>query len=106
MLGIAYKKNVDDMRESPSVEIMAQLRDLGAQVEYCDPYVPKFPSMRRFDFDLSTVAFDADTLAQYDCVIIGCDHDLFDYDLVFAEAPLVVDTRGRAKHASDRVFRA
>ncbi|MFC1740311.1 nucleotide sugar dehydrogenase [Pseudomonadota bacterium] len=106
VLGIAYKKNVDDIRESPSVEIMQQLRELGALVAYCDPYFPKFPPMKRYSFDLVSKKFGAETLQSSDCVVIGTDHDLFDYDLIFEEAKLVVDTRGRAKEINDRVYRA
>jgi len=97
MLGIAYKKNVGDIRESPSVEMMDQLRQGGALVEYCDPYFPSFPPMRRYAFDLESRPFSAETLRGYDCVVIGADHDLFDYDLVFREAARVVDTRGRGR---------
>jgi UDP-N-acetyl-D-glucosamine dehydrogenase len=106
VLGIAYKKNVDDVRESPSVEIMQQLREQGAEVDYCDPYFPEFPKMRRYQFDLQSKAFDSSTLNDCDCVLIGTDHDLFDYEQIFSEAPLVVDTRGRAKEQNERVFRA
>jgi len=106
MLGIAYKKNVDDPRESPSVEIMDQLRARGARVEYCDPYFPSFPKMRRYDFDLQHRPLTAETLREYDCVVIGVDHDCFDYDLLLRDAPLVVDTRGRFRQAHERVFRA
>ena len=106
ILGIAYKKNVDDIRESPSVEIMQQLREQGAQVDYCDPYFPEFPKMRRYEFDLQSKSFRTETLKNYDCVVIGTDHDLYDYDLIFEQAPLVVDTRGRASGQNERVFRA
>ena len=106
ILGIAYKKNVDDIRESPSVEIMDQLKEQGAKVEYCDPYFPEFPKMRDYIFKLQSRSFTAATLQEFDCVVIGTDHDLFDYDLIFSKAHLVVDTRGRAKEQNERVFRA
>jgi UDP-N-acetyl-D-glucosamine dehydrogenase len=106
MLGIAYKKNIDDVRESPSVEIMQQLRDLGAAVEYCDPYFPRFPKMRRYDFDLESRALTAEMLKEFDCVVLGVDHDCFDYALVVDNSQLLVDTRGRIKTGSDHVFRA
>jgi UDP-N-acetyl-D-glucosamine dehydrogenase len=106
VLGIAYKKNVDDVRESPSVEIMEQLRSRGAEVAYCDPYFPGFPRMRQHEFDLRTQPLTSQTLRQHDCVVIATDHDLFDYELIFQEAALVVDTRGRAKQENARVFRA
>ena len=106
ILGIAYKKNVDDVRESPSVVIMEQLKRQGAKVEYCDPYFSEFPKMRRHNFNLKTRSFTAATLQEFNCVVIATDHDLFDYDLIFSNASLVVDTRGRAKQQSKRVFRA
>ncbi len=106
MLGIAYKKNIDDVRESPSVEIMQQLRELGARVEYCDPYFPQFPKMRRYDFSLESRTLTAKMLREYDCVVIGVDHDCFDYGLVLNEARLLVDTRGRVKEKHAHVFRA
>jgi len=106
VLGIAYKKNVDDVRESPSVEIMQQLSDQGAEVQYCDPYFPEFPRMRRYTFKLTSQPFDAETIGRYDCVLIGTDHDLFDYELIFEQSRLVVDTRGRAREQSDRIFKA
>jgi UDP-N-acetyl-D-glucosamine dehydrogenase len=106
MLGIAYKKNVDDVRESPSVEIMQQLQDLGATVEYCDPYFPAFPKMRQYRFDLRSRALTPETLAEFDCVVIGVDHDCFDYDLVLRHSQLLVDTRGRIRERHAHVFRA
>ena len=106
VLGIAYKKNVDDIRESPSVEIMEQLRAAGARVEYCDPYFPEFPPMRRYRFSLKSQDLNAANLRQYDCVVVATDHDCFDYELLFKAANLIVDTRGRASDTSPRVFRA
>ena len=106
MLGIAYKKNIDDVRESPSVEIMQQLRQRGARVEYCDPYFPQFPQMRRYDFSLEGRTLTAKMLRDYDCVVIGVDHDCFDYELILKEARLLVDTRGRVKEKHAHVFRA
>ena len=106
MLGIAYKKNIDDVRESPSVEIMQQLRQRGARVEYCDPYFPQFPQMRRYNFDLESRVLTAEMLREYDCVVIGVDHDCFDYELILQEARLLVDTRGRVKEQHAHVFRA
>jgi UDP-N-acetyl-D-glucosamine dehydrogenase len=95
VLGIAYKKNVDDMRESPSVELMELLRDKGAEVAYSDPFFPAFPPMRRHAFSLSSVALTPQALAGFDAVILATDHDAFDYQLIEAHSPLLVDTRGR-----------
>ena len=97
VLGIAYKKNVDDMRESPSVELMEQLQAKGAEVSYSDPYVPVFPKMREHSFDLSSVELTAQSISEYDCVLLATDHDEFDYDLLMANSQLLVDTRGRIK---------
>lgn len=106
ILGIAYKKNVDDMRESPSVAIMERLRASGAEVEYADPHVPVFPVMREHTFDLSSVALTADVVRAYDCVVIATDHDRFDYDLLQLNSSLIVDARGRYLQVYDNVVKA
>jgi UDP-N-acetyl-D-glucosamine dehydrogenase len=94
VLGIAYKKNVEDMRESPSVELMEILRDKGALVDYADPHVPVFPTMREHHFDLDSVALTPQSLASYDVVLLATSHDAFDYQLIQRHARLIVDTRG------------
>jgi UDP-N-acetyl-D-glucosamine dehydrogenase len=94
VLGIAYKKNVDDMRESPSVELMEILRDKGATVSYSDPHIPVFPKMREHHFDLSSVALTPDSIAAYDVVLLATNHAGFDYDLIQKNAQLIIDTRG------------
>ena len=94
VLGIAYKKDVEDMRESPSVELMEILRDKGAEVDYSDPHVPVFPQMREHHFDLSSVALTATSIASYDVVLLATRHSAFDYDLILQNARLIVDTRG------------
>ncbi len=94
VLGLAYKKNVDDPRESPSMEIMEILRDKGAELSYSDPHVPVFPPMRRHNFDLSSQDLTREVLESVDCVLLVTDHDDFPYDLIAAHAPLIVDTRG------------
>ncbi|MNM34942.1 UDP-N-acetyl-D-glucosamine 6-dehydrogenase [compost metagenome] len=106
VLGIAYKKNVDDMRESPSVFMMEKLRELGATISYSDPHVPVFPKMREHSFDLSTVPLSAESIASYDCVLLATDHDCFDYELIGSSAQLVVDCRGRFKANATNVVRA
>lgn len=106
VLGIAYKKNVDDMRESPSVHIMERLRDLGAKVAYSDPHVPVFPKMREHRFDLKSQTLTADTLAAYDCVILATAHDRFDYELIARHAALLVDTRGHYRTPQAHIIKA
>jgi len=94
ILGIAYKKNVDDMRESPSVVLMDMLMCKGAIVTYSDPYVPRFPKMRKYDFDQDSVELSPGVLQQADCVLLATNHDAFDYDMISKHAQLIVDTRG------------
>lgn len=106
VLGIAYKKNVDDMRESPSVFIMERLRDLGAEVQYSDSHVPVFPKMREHHFELSSVELTSENVAAYDCILIATDHDSVDYDMVKAHAQLIVDSRGRYLEPGANIVKA
>lgn len=94
VLGIAYKKDVEDMRESPSVELMELLREKGAHVDYADPHVPIFPKMREHHFDLRSVALTPQSVASYDVVLLATSHTAFDYALIQQHAKLIVDTRG------------
>ncbi|MFL6632249.1 MAG: nucleotide sugar dehydrogenase [Massilia sp.] len=94
VLGIAYKKDVEDMRESPSVELMEILREKGAVVDYADPHVPVFPRMREHRFDLRSVELTPQRIASYDVVLVATAHSAFDYELVRQYAALIVDTRG------------
>ena len=95
MLGIAYKKNVDDMRESPSVELMEIFQAKGGDVHYSDPFFPDFPRMRKHAFRLNSVPLSAASLASFDAVVLATDHDGFDYLLIEAHSQLLIDTRGR-----------
>ncbi|WP_306456287.1 nucleotide sugar dehydrogenase [Falsiruegeria litorea] len=106
ILGIAYKKNVDDMRESPSVEVMELVRDLGGDLSYADPHVPVFPRMREHHFDLSATPLTPETLAEQDVVILTTDHDAFDYDMIAHHAPLIIDARGIFRDLADHIIRA
>ena len=106
VLGIAYKKNVDDMRESPSVILMEKLRSLGAAVSYSDPHIPVFPKMREHAFELSSVSLTPENLASFDCVLLATDHAKFDYAMIKAHAKLVVDSRGKYLEAAEHIFRA
>lgn len=104
VLGIAYKKNIDDMRESPSVKLMELLQKQGAEIFYHDPFVPVFPKMRDYHFDLESV--DISDVSSYDCILIATDHDVFDYDFIQKNAKMIVDTRGRYKQKFDNVLNA
>jgi len=94
VLGISYKKNIDDMRESPSVELMELLRAKGAIVDYSDPWVPVFPKMRGHYFDLRSVDLSKESITSYDAVLLATNHDIFDYDQLQKYAHLILDTRG------------
>ena len=94
------------MRESPSVEIMEKLRDLGADIHYSDPHIPVFPETREHDFDLSSVDLTAQSLAGFDAVVLTTDHKAFDYDLILEHAAVILDTRGKFDRNHEKVFPA
>jgi UDP-N-acetyl-D-glucosamine dehydrogenase len=106
VLGIAYKRDVDDMRESPSVELMELLRAKGAEVSYSDPHVPVFPRMREHHFELSSLELTPANIVAQDLVLLATDHNAFDYQLILRHAQLIVDTRGRYLEPSAKVVRA
>lgn len=106
MLGIAYKKNVDDMRESPAVDLMEKLRALGAEVSYSDPHIPKFPKLRNHHFDLASVELTPTSLEAFDCVVVATNHERFDYDLILKASSLIVDTRGVYLEPDAKVIKA
>jgi len=106
VLGIAYKKNVDDMRESPAVEVMELLRAAGAEVAYSDPHVPVFPKMREHHFDLASVALTPQAVASYDAVVLTTDHAKFDYEMVRTHAQVIIDSRGVYRTAADNIVKA
>ncbi len=94
ILGVAYKKDVDDLRESPSLRIMELLTERGAEIDYNDPSFAQLYKMRHYDFSQKkSVTLDAKTIARYDCVVIATDHSIYDYAAVVEAAQLVVDTR-------------
>lgn len=106
VLGIAYKKNVDDMRESPAVEVMELLRSTGAEVAYSDPHVPVFPKMREHHFDLASIALTPQAVASYDAVVLTTDHAKFDYEMLRTHAQVIIDSRGVYRTAADNIVKA
>lgn len=106
ILGIAYKKNVDDMRESPAVEIMQLIEKKGGTLAYSDPHVPSFPHIRKGHFDLQSIELNTETLGQFDAVVLTTQHDRFDYDLIFEHAKLIIDTRGVYRQSAQHVIHA
>jgi len=103
VLGLAYKPNVDDVRESPSFELITRLRDLGAEVAYNDPHVPTTHPMRHYPDlpPMQSVELSAETLASYDCLLIATDHAAYDWPTICAHARLIVDSRNALKHVAD-----
>mgnify|MGYP001581366805 CR=1 FL=1 len=96
VLGIAYKKDVDDLRESPSLELIRILKEKGASVEFNDPFIPIAVSHRR-GFKMNSVPLEPKKLDRYDCVLIATDHSCYDYKEIVKESRLVVDTRNATK---------
>ncbi len=98
ILGVAYKKDVDDLRESPSLRIMELLTEQGARVDYHDPYFPRLHKMRRYDFrDKVSIELTASALAGYDAVVIATDHSSYDYPFIVEHSRLVIDTRNATR---------
>jgi len=98
VLGVAYKKDVDDLRESPTLKIMQLLGERGAQVDYNDPHFPQLHKMRHYDYSgMRSVELTPRTLGGYDCVVIATDHSTYDYAAIVEAAKLVVDTRNATR---------
>jgi UDP-N-acetyl-D-glucosamine dehydrogenase len=98
VLGVAYKKDVDDLRESPTLKIMQILQERGADFDYNDPYFPQLHKMRHYNYEhMKSVPLNAETLASYDAVIIATDHSSYDYGAIVDAAKLVVDTRNATR---------
>src|SRR3984957_1137567 len=91
ILGVSYKRDIDDLRESPALTIIEALQKRGARVHYNDPYFPKIGKGRKYDLQMECVPLEA--LGQYDCVVILTDHSDYDYQKIVAEAQLIIDTR-------------
>lgn len=107
VLGIAYKKNVDDVRESPSIEIMELVRDKGAVLHYSDPHVSVFPKMREHNFSLSSIKLSAEVFQSYDAIVITTNHDKFDFEMIKQKSHLIIDTRGVYRYESaEHIVRA
>jgi len=102
VLGVAYKKNVDDPRESPSFVLMELLLAGGAVLSYSDPHIPRLPPMRHHHLPaMESVALTPEFLASQDCVLVATDHSAFDYEAIVRHAPLVVDTRNATKAVTE-----
>jgi UDP-N-acetyl-D-glucosamine dehydrogenase len=102
LLGMAYKKDVDDPRESPGFELMELLLTKGAEVEYNDPHIPTLPPMRHYaGLRMSSRELTEGYLQSRDCVLIVTDHSAYDWDFIARHAPLIVDTRNATRGVAD-----
>jgi UDP-N-acetyl-D-glucosamine dehydrogenase len=93
VLGLSYKENIDDDRESPSYELIELLEHSGAAVDYCDPYFPEAPTTRKYALNRRSVSCTAEVFAQYDCVLVSTAHDSFKDPALYRDVKLAVDTR-------------
>ena len=106
LIGVAYKKNIDDTRESPALKVMEILTRASAVVEYSDPYVPTLSGTGNYPFELKSKLLDAASLDDYDAAILLADHDVLDYNTILQNSKLVIDTRGRYSLNNSKVIRA
>src|ERR1700674_4199783 len=98
LLGVAYKKDVDDLRESPSLKIIEQVTLRGAKVEYNDPHFAQIHKLRHYNFEgMKSVPIDSKSLAAYDCVLIATDHTAYDYPMIVESSQLVIDSRNATR---------
>jgi len=109
LLGMAYKKNVDDPRESPSFKLIELLREKGAEVIYNDPHIPTIPPVRKYSFSMDSVELTPETLRSVDCVLLATDHSDYDYQFILEHADIIIDTRNAftgLQGAADKVVQA
>ena len=109
VLGLAYKPDVDDVRESPSFELIEKLEHLGAEVDYHDPHVPATHKMRHHDLHMKSIQLSSEVLRGYDCVVIATHHAAYDWQMIADNAKLIVDTRNAMRNVEtrrDRIVRA
>ncbi len=106
VLGAAYKKDVDDPRESPSFKLMELLLQKGAEVQYNDPHIPVLLPRRQYALNLTSIALTAESLSAFDCILLATDHSAYDYDFIWQHAQLIIDTRNvyRTKEQLTKVY--
>jgi UDP-N-acetyl-D-glucosamine dehydrogenase len=107
ILGLAYKKDIDDIRESPSLKLIELLQDKGARVDYNDDYVTEIPRLRKYTFNKKSVKITKGNLAKYDVVLLSTDHTYYDYGFILKNSKIIVDTRNAfGKYKSKKIFKA
>ncbi|MBS4034971.1 MAG: nucleotide sugar dehydrogenase [Ignavibacterium sp.] len=99
ILGAAYKKDIDDMRESPSLKLIELLREKGAVVDYNDPFVPKLPQTRKYNYEMESVELTEKNLKSYDLILLSTDHTKYDYKFISENSNLILDTRNAFEKA-------
>jgi UDP-N-acetyl-D-glucosamine dehydrogenase len=106
ILGIAYKKDVNDTRESPALEIIEILRNLGSLVEYSDSYVPYISNLRNYKIKMKHVKLSPQKISKYDAIVIVTNHSNFDYEMLLKNAKLIVDTRNVFSKSNKNVVKS
>jgi UDP-N-acetyl-D-glucosamine dehydrogenase len=109
ILGAAYKKDIDDMRESPSLKLIEIYREKGATVDYYDPLVPKLPKTRKYNYDMKSIRLTKEKLKSYDLIVLSTDHSIFDYKFIAENSKIIVDSRNafaRKGIKSKNIFKA
>ncbi len=109
LLGLAYKKDVDDPRESPSFKLIELLQEKGAEVIYNDPHIPTIPPVRKYSFSMDSTELTPETLAAVDCILLATNHSAYDYQFIMEHADLIIDTRNAftgLKGAAEKVVQA
>jgi len=109
LLGMAYKKDVDDPRESPPFKLIELLQEKGAEVIFNDPHIPTIPKVRKYSFSMDSTELTPETLAVVDCVLLATDHSAYDYQFILEHADLIIDTRNAfngLKDAAEKVVQA
>jgi len=109
LLGAAYKKDIDDMRESPSLKLIELYKENGAEVVYNDPYVPKLPKTRKYNYEKTSIELTKENLSEFDAVVLSTDHSDYDYKFIADNAKIIIDTRNAFEKAGikqDNIFKA
>jgi len=106
VLGLSYKKDIGDPRESPSFKVMELLEKKGAVVDYNDEYVPVMPKMRKFKMSKHSVKINSKNLKKYDCVIILTEHSYYDYQMILKNSKIIIDTRNVYKNSYPKIVKA
>ena len=107
ILGLAYKKDIDDLRESPSLKLIELLQDHGAKVDYNDDYVTTIPKVRKYNFNKKSVKITPSNIRNYDLVLLSTEHSYYDYEMILKNAKLIVDTRnGFGNFKNKKIYKA